>query len=74
MCLVLRIVCVMGPLVGLLQPVRKSWTFVLRSAVCLNQLGRARLLCGVRNCGAVVEEETVLEGKCVGQWSSRSAV
>ena len=33
---------------------------------CLSQSGRAGLLCGVRDCGAVVEEVTVLGGECVG--------
>ena len=34
---------------------------------CLSQSGLAGLLCGVGDCGAVVEEETVLGGKCVEQ-------
>ena len=37
--------CVLvGALVGLLEPVKKSWTFVLRSAVCWSQSGRVGLL------------------------------
>ena len=32
---------------------------------CLSQLGRAGILCGMRDCGRVVEEETVLGGECV---------
>ena len=38
------IMCVLvGVLVDLLEPVKKSWPFVLRSAVCWSQSGRAGL-------------------------------
>ena len=45
MCLVLKSLQVLvGALVGLFEPVRKCWTFVLISVVCLSQSGRAGLL------------------------------
>ena len=64
--------CVLvGTLASPLEPVRKSWTFCVEVCcvrkkkdycgvdecrACLSQSERAGLLCGVRDCGAVIDE------------------